>query len=90
MSVRLMPERANGVDIYPKSKDIGFDLKATRLRSIFKLHRLTFIVVVLFLDLVVSGSRAIEAGQRRLVDRSDRRDIRYFSNWSLLARKTFG
>jgi hypothetical protein len=33
---------------------------------------------LLFLDLVASASKAIKAGQRRLVDRSDRRDLSIF------------
>jgi hypothetical protein len=65
-------------EMFGDLKDNGFDLEATRLRSVFKLHRLTFIVVLLFLDLVASGSRIIKAGQRRLVDRADRRDLSIF------------
>lgn len=65
-------------EMFGDFKDNGFDLEATRLRSIFKLHRLTFMVVLLFLDLIASGSRAIKAGQRRLVDRGDRRDLSIF------------
>lgn len=65
-------------EMFGDLKDNGFDLEATRLRSITKLHRLTFIVVLLFLDLVASASKAIKAGQRRLVDRSDRRDLSIF------------
>jgi hypothetical protein len=65
-------------EMFGDLKDNGFDLEATRLRSVAKLHRLTFIVALLFLDLVASGSRAIKAGQRRLVDRNDRRDLSVF------------
>ena len=65
-------------ELFGDLKDNGFDLEATRLRSVIKLHRLTFIVVLLYLDLVASGSRAIKAGQRCLVDRSDRRDLSIF------------
>jgi hypothetical protein len=56
----------------------GFDLESTHLRSVFKLHRLTFAVVLLFLELVASGSKIIKNGLRRLVDRSDRRDLSIF------------
>jgi hypothetical protein len=45
---------------------------------VFKLHRLTFAVVLLFLELVTSGSKIIKNGLRRLVDRSDRRDLSIF------------
>jgi hypothetical protein len=53
-------------------------LESTHLRSVFKLHRLTFVVVLLFLELVTSGSKIIKNGLRRLVDRSDRPDLRIF------------
>jgi len=56
----------------------GFDLESTHLRSVIKLHRLTFAVVLLFLDLLTSGSKVIKHGLRRLVDRSDRRDLSLF------------
>ena len=56
----------------------GFDLESTHLRSVFKLHRLTFAVVLLFLELVTAGSKIIKNGLRRLVDRSDRRDLSLF------------
>ena len=53
----------------------GFDLENTQLRSVFKQHCLTFAVVLLFLELVTSGSKIIKNGLWRLVDRSDRRDL---------------
>jgi hypothetical protein len=56
----------------------GFDLESTHLHSVFKLHRLTFVVVLLFLELLTSGSKIIKNGLRRLVDRSDRRDLSIF------------
>ena len=59
-------------------KENGFDLESTHLRSEFKLHRLTFAVILLFLELVASGSKIIKNGLRRLVDRSDRRDLSIF------------
>ena len=77
-TIRAYERRMWIEEMFGDLKDNGFDLEATRLRSIFKLHRLTFIVVLLFLDLIASGSRAIKAGQRRLVDRGDRRDLSIF------------
>ena len=44
----------------------------------FKLHRLTFAVVLLFLELVTSGSKIIKNDLRHLVDRPDRRDLSIF------------
>jgi hypothetical protein len=65
-------------EMFGDLKGNGFDLESTHLRSVFKLHRLTFAVVLLFLELVTSGSKIIKNGMRRLVDRSDRRDLSIF------------
>ena len=65
-------------EMFGDLKDNGFDLESTHLRSVFKLHRLTFVVVLLFLELVTSGSKIIKNGLRHLVDRSDRRDLSIF------------
>jgi hypothetical protein len=65
-------------EMFGDLKDNGFDLESTHLRSVFKLHRLTFAVVLLFLELVTSGSKIIKNGLRRLVDRHDRRDLSIF------------
>jgi len=65
-------------EMFGDLKSNGFDLESTHLRSVFKLHRLTFVVVLLFLELVTSGSKIIKNGLRRLVDRSDRRDLSIF------------
>jgi hypothetical protein len=65
-------------EMFGDLKDNGFDLESTHLRSVFKLHRLTFAVVLLFLELVTSGSKIIKNGLRRLVDRPDRRDLSIF------------
>lgn len=65
-------------EMFGDLKDNGFDLESTHLRSVFKLHRLTFVVVLLFLELVTSGSKIIKNGLRHLVDRHDRRDLSIF------------
>jgi hypothetical protein len=65
-------------EMFGDLKKNGFDMESTHLRSVFKLHRLTFAVVLLFLELVTSGSKIIKNGLRRLVDRSDRRDLCIF------------
>jgi hypothetical protein len=77
-AIRAYERRMWIEEMFGDLKDNGFDLEATRLRSVFKLHRLTFIVVLLYLDLIASASKAIKAGQRRLVDRNDRRDLSIF------------
>jgi len=56
----------------------GFDLESTHLRHFLRLSRLTLAVVLLYVWLVAFGSQVIKSGQRRLVDRSDRRDFSIF------------
>lgn len=59
-------------------KDHGFDLQSTHLRATMKLHRLTLAVVLLYVDLLTSGSKTVKAGLRHLIDRADRRDLSLF------------
>jgi len=56
----------------------GFDLESTHLRNFLRLSRLTLAVVLLYVWLVAFGSKVIKSGQRRLVDRNDRRDYSIF------------
>jgi hypothetical protein len=56
----------------------GVDLETTHLRHVLRLSRLVFLVAVLYLSLLDQGARAIKAGKRPLVDRSDRRDLSIF------------
>jgi hypothetical protein len=59
-------------------KGQGFELESTRLRRLGKLSRLTLAVAMLYVWLVVYGAEVVKRGQRRLVDRSDRRDHSLF------------
>lgn len=59
-------------------KKQGFDLESTHLRHFLRLSRLTLAVVLLYLWLVAFGSQIVKNGQRRLVDRNDRRDLSIF------------
>ena len=59
-------------------KKHGFDLEATHLRHFLRLSRLTLLAALLYLWLVSLGSQVIKRGQRRLVDRADRRDLSIF------------
>lgn len=59
-------------------KDNGFDLESSRLHTAMHLHRLTLAVMLLYLDLLATGSRVIKNGLRRLVDRANRRDLSLF------------
>jgi hypothetical protein len=59
-------------------KDNGFDLESSRLHTAMHLHRLTLAVMMLYLDLLATGSKVIKNSLRHLVDRSDRRDLSIF------------
>lgn len=59
-------------------KGHGFDLEASRLDHFLRLSRLTLAVALLYLWIVTFGSQTIKNGKRRLVDRSDRRDLSIF------------
>ena len=65
-------------EMFGDMKENGFDLESTRLREVEKLSRLTLAVVLVYVDLIALGARAIKAGLRRLVDRADRRDLSIF------------
>lgn len=65
-------------ELFGDLKGHGFDLETTRLNDIIKLSRLTLAVVLLYIWLVLFGSRVIKNGQRFLVDRADRRDLSIF------------
>jgi len=59
-------------------KGHGFDLESTHLRNFLRLSTLTLAVMLLYVWLLAFGSQVIKAGQRRLVDRNDRRDYSLF------------
>ena len=59
-------------------KKNGFDLESTHLRHFLRLSRLTLAVALLYVWLITFGSQIIKNGQRRLVDRNDRRDLSVF------------
>jgi len=65
-------------EMFGDFKGHGFDLEHTHLRHFWRLSRLTLVVVLLYVELVTLGARAIKAGQRRLVDRRERRDLSIF------------
>ena len=59
-------------------KKNGFDLESTHLRNFLRLSVLTLAVILLYVWLLAFGSQIIKSGQRRLVDRNDRRDYSIF------------
>ena len=65
-------------EMFGDFKSNGFDLENTHLRHFLRLSRLTLAVVLLYVWLLAFGSRTIKSGQRRLVDRNDRRDYSIF------------
>lgn len=65
-------------EMFGDLKGHGFDLESTRLLHFQKLSRLTLAVVLLYYWLVSFGVKMIKSGLRRLVDRSDRRDLSIF------------
>ena len=65
-------------EMFGDIKGNGFDLESTHLRHFLRLSRLTLAVVLLYVWLVSTGARVIKNGQRRLVDRAERRDLSIF------------
>jgi len=65
-------------EMFADFKGHGFDLESTHLRRFDRLSRLTLAVAMLYVWLVENGAQAIKGGQRRLVDRPDRRDYSVF------------
>jgi len=65
-------------EMFGDLKGNGFDLESTHLHHFLRLSRLTLVAVLLYVWLVAMGSRVIRRGERRLVDRNDRRDLSIF------------
>ena len=75
-------------EMFGDMKGHGFDLESTHLRNFLRLSRLTLMVVLLYVWLLSFGSRIIKSGQRRLVDRNDRRDYSLFRiGWHMADRR---
>ncbi len=77
-ALHAYPRRVWIEETFGDLKDNGFDLEASRLRTVQHLQRLTLAVMLLYLDLLATGSRTVKDGLRRWVDRSDRRDLSIF------------
>jgi hypothetical protein len=65
-------------EMYGDLKAHGFYLADSHLQSFQRLSRLALIVVLVYLWIVQRGVTVIRHGQRRLVDRNDRRDLSVF------------
>jgi hypothetical protein len=65
-------------EMFGDLKAHGFGLERTHLRHFMRLSRLTLAAALLYVWLVAFGSHMIKTGFRRLVDRTDRRDLSIF------------
>lgn len=65
-------------EMFADLKGHGFDLEASRLTSFLRLSRLTLAVALLYVWMMITGSRVIKNSWRSQVDRSDRRDLSVF------------
>jgi Transposase DDE domain len=65
-------------EVFGDFKKQGFDLESTHLRHFDRLSRLTLAVSMLYPWLIAYGAQVIKRGQRRLVDRNERRDYSLF------------
>lgn len=74
-------------EMFGDMKGHGFDLEKTHLHHFLRLSRLTLAVALLYVWLIAAGTKAIKCGQRRLVDRNDRRDLSIFQiGWRIVER----
>lgn len=84
-TLRLYRRRMWTEELYGDLKGHGFNLEATRLGDRKRLERLVLAVLLVFIWLIVLGSRVIKRGQRHLVDRRSRRDHSCFRiGWDYL------
>jgi hypothetical protein len=56
----------------------AFDIEQTRLHHFLRLTRLTLAAALLYVFLVAFGSYVVKCGWRKVVDRTDRRDLSIF------------
>ena len=75
-------------EMFGDMKQHGFDLEASRLQHTERLDRLTLAVCLLYLWLLTFGAYVIKVGQRKLVDRTSRRDLSLFRiGWDMVERR---
>jgi hypothetical protein len=78
MTLRFYSRRMWIEEMFGDFKKHGFDLESTMLHHFLRLSRLTLAVALLYVWLISVGDHTIRQGLRRLVDRSDRRDLSIF------------
>ncbi len=75
-------------EFFGDCKGNGFDLEVARLKTPAALSRLVFVVSLLVVWFLSFGSQIVKNGQRRLVDRPDRRDLSLFRiGWDSVERR---
>ena len=84
LTLRYYRKRMWIEEMFADFKKHGFDLESTMLRNPPRLSRLTLAVTFLYVWLLSVGCRTIRAGLRHFVDRKDRRDLQYLSDWVTL------
>lgn len=75
---RLYSRRMWIEELFGDLKKHGFDIEQTHLYHFLRLSRLTLVAALLYVFLVAFGSYVIKRGWRKLVDRTDRRDLSIF------------
>lgn len=78
IALRFYQRRMWIEEMFGDFKKHGFDLEHTMLRHADRLSRLTLAVALLYVWLVSIGTQTIRNGLRKLVDRTDRRDLCIF------------
>ena len=78
VALRTYARRMWVEEMFGDLKGQGFHLATTHLLHVARLSRLTLAVVLLYLWLISTGTRVIKNSQRKLVDRTDRRDLSIF------------
>lgn len=69
-------------------KGNGFQLEHSRLHHVHRLNFLTLVVCLLYIWSIRSGLFVELSGNRRMVDRNDRRDLSYFRlGWSAIKNR---
>ena len=89
VSSRLHYSRRMWIEgLFGDCKGSGFDIESTRLQSAGALNRLMLAIAILVVWLLATGARVVKAGQRYLVDRTDRRDLSLFRiGWDTIERR---
>jgi hypothetical protein len=78
LTLRFYKRRVWIEEMFGDMKKHGFDLESSMLHNFLRLSRLTLAVAFLYVWMISSGTKTIQAGLRHLVDRKDRRDLSIF------------